>query len=86
MERITFRIPERQLEAIERRVERGEYPSRSEAIRDALRQLTGVSREMEREADRRAPAAQFASRKAADERRQGEDRKRSVLLQSTTTD
>ena len=36
MERVTVRIPDDQLEAIEARVEAGDFPNRSEAIRDAL--------------------------------------------------
>lgn len=39
-ERITFRIPTQQLEALDRLVEDGIYPNRSEAIRDAVRDVT----------------------------------------------
>jgi Arc/MetJ-type ribon-helix-helix transcriptional regulator len=38
-ERVTFRLPESQLEALEALAEQGEYPNRSEAIRCAVRQL-----------------------------------------------
>jgi Arc/MetJ-type ribon-helix-helix transcriptional regulator len=83
MERITFRIPERQLEAIERQVETGEYPSRSEAIRDALRRLTGVTREMEREAERATSPAQLAASRIGAQRSRSEPREsRTVAFQS----
>mgnify|MGYP000500530402 FL=1 len=39
MERVTLRIPEQQIEAVERMVETGKYPNRSEAIRAAVREL-----------------------------------------------
>lgn len=39
MERITFRVPKSQLEAIEALVESGVYPNRSEAIRHGVRDL-----------------------------------------------
>lgn len=39
-ERITFRIPEQQLEELDQLVENGIYPNRSEAIRDAVRTIT----------------------------------------------
>jgi Arc/MetJ-type ribon-helix-helix transcriptional regulator len=41
MDRITLRIPEAQLGALESRVEEGEFPNRSEAIRHALREYLG---------------------------------------------
>ena len=37
MDRVTLRVPKRQLEEIERAVDAGEYPNRSEAIRAAIR-------------------------------------------------
>ena len=39
MERVTLRIPEQQIEAVERLVETGKYPNRSEAIRAAVRDM-----------------------------------------------
>lgn len=39
MERITVRIPEKQLDDVEELVESGEYPNRSEAIREAVRNM-----------------------------------------------
>ncbi len=39
MERVTLRIPEQQIEAVERMVETGKYPNRSEAIRSAVREM-----------------------------------------------
>jgi antitoxin ParD1/3/4 len=39
MERVTLRIPEQQIEAVEGMVETGKYPNRSEAIRAAVREL-----------------------------------------------
>lgn len=38
MERVTLRIPKQQIEAVERMVESGAYPNRSEAIRAAVRE------------------------------------------------
>lgn len=41
MEQVTFRVPESQLEQIDGRVDRGDYASRSEWVREAIReQLT----------------------------------------------
>lgn len=45
MKRVTLRVPEDQLASLERLVENGEYPNRSEAIRTAMREL--VRRESE---------------------------------------
>ncbi|PSP99027.1 ribbon-helix-helix protein, CopG family [Halobacteriales archaeon QS_5_70_17] len=39
MERVTLRIPKQQIEEVERMVETGEYPNRSEAIRAAVRDM-----------------------------------------------
>jgi Arc/MetJ-type ribon-helix-helix transcriptional regulator len=43
MPRITVRVPEERLAAIEERVEAGVYPNRSECVREALRQTVGIS-------------------------------------------
>jgi len=37
MRKVTLRIPRQQIERVDEIVDRGEYPSRSEAIRDAIR-------------------------------------------------
>ena len=50
MDRVTLRIPEQQIEAVEQLVETGQYPNRSEAIRSAVRNL--VDQEFEAEAPR----------------------------------
>ncbi|MFC7129096.1 ribbon-helix-helix domain-containing protein [Haloferax chudinovii] len=39
MERVTLRIPKQQIEEVERMVETGEFPNRSEAIRSAVREM-----------------------------------------------
>jgi Arc/MetJ-type ribon-helix-helix transcriptional regulator len=39
MKRITLRLPEQQIELLEQMVEAGEFPTVSEAVRDAVRQL-----------------------------------------------
>jgi Arc/MetJ-type ribon-helix-helix transcriptional regulator len=39
MERVTLRIPKQQIEDVERMVETGEFPNRSEAIRAAVRDM-----------------------------------------------
>jgi len=39
MERVTLRIPEEQVRAVETLVEEGEFPNRSEAIRAAVRTM-----------------------------------------------
>ncbi|MFW5965528.1 MAG: ribbon-helix-helix domain-containing protein [Halodesulfurarchaeum sp.] len=39
MERVTLRIPEQQIDAVERMVDSGKYPNRSEAIRAAVREM-----------------------------------------------
>lgn len=39
MQRVTLRLPEQQLKMIDRFVELGEFPSASEAIRTAIRDL-----------------------------------------------
>ena len=39
MERVTFRAPSQQIDEVEALVDEGEFPSRSEAIRQAVRDL-----------------------------------------------
>ncbi|WP_254839150.1 ribbon-helix-helix domain-containing protein [Natronomonas marina] len=39
MERVTLRIPKQQIEEVERMVDTGEFPNRSEAIRSAVREM-----------------------------------------------
>ena len=39
MRRITLRLPDRQIELLEELVRRGEFPTVSEAVRDAVREL-----------------------------------------------
>jgi Arc/MetJ-type ribon-helix-helix transcriptional regulator len=39
MERVTLRIPAQQIEEVERMVDTGEFPNRSEAIRSAVREM-----------------------------------------------
>lgn len=39
MERITLRVPEAQLDELERHVEAGHFPNRSEGIRTAIRDM-----------------------------------------------
>ncbi len=39
MKRITLRLPERQIELLEQMVAAGEFPTVSEAVRDAIREL-----------------------------------------------
>ena len=51
MDRVTLRIPEQQIEAVEQLVETGQYPNRSEAIRSAVRDL--VDQEYDAEPNRR---------------------------------
>ncbi len=51
MDRVTLRIPEQQIEAVEQLVETGQYPNRSEAIRSAVREL--VDEEFETQQHRR---------------------------------
>ncbi|PSP87850.1 ribbon-helix-helix protein, CopG family [Halobacteriales archaeon QS_4_69_34] len=53
MERVTLRIPKQQIEEVERMVECGEYPNRSEAIRAAVREM--IAEEGERHEGRDRP-------------------------------
>ena len=39
MERVTLRIPKQQIKEVERMVDTGEFPNRSEAIRSAVREM-----------------------------------------------
>ena len=39
MKRITLRLPDQQIELLEQMVEAGEFPTISEAVSDAVRQL-----------------------------------------------
>ena len=39
MERVTLRIPKQQVEEVERMVDTGQFPNRSEAIRSAVREM-----------------------------------------------
>ncbi|MDD1718676.1 MAG: ribbon-helix-helix domain-containing protein [Methanoregulaceae archaeon] len=39
MKRITLRLPEQQIELLEQMVDAGEFPTISEAVRDAVREL-----------------------------------------------
>ncbi len=39
MERVTLRIPKQQIDEVERMVDTGEFPNRSEAIRSAVREM-----------------------------------------------
>ncbi|MFC7204537.1 ribbon-helix-helix domain-containing protein [Haloferax namakaokahaiae] len=39
MERVTLRIPKQQIDEVERMVETGKFPNRSEAIRSAVREM-----------------------------------------------
>jgi antitoxin ParD1/3/4 len=52
MERVTLRIPKQQIEEVERMVELGEYPNRSEAIRAAVREMVAEESTDERPAKR----------------------------------
>jgi antitoxin ParD1/3/4 len=54
MERVTLRIPEQQIEEVERMVETGQFPNRSEAIRSAVREMLNEhGRTQEAESQRR---------------------------------
>lgn len=55
MERITFRLGEGTLKRIDRQVDRGEYPNRSEALRQYARE--GVKRDEDDEDGRPRPLA-----------------------------
>ncbi|MFC4358014.1 ribbon-helix-helix domain-containing protein [Halobium salinum] len=61
MDRITLRIPEAQLGALESRVDEGEFPNRSEAIRHAVREYLGEESEADRSVSR------FVAARSADD-------------------
>ncbi len=48
MERVTLRIPKQQIEEVERMVDTGEFPNRSEAIRSAVREMLNEQQDAER--------------------------------------
>jgi len=53
MERVTLRIPKQQIEEVERMVETGQYPNRSEAIRSAVREMVNEQADDERQPEHR---------------------------------
>ncbi|PSP98128.1 ribbon-helix-helix protein, CopG family [Halobacteriales archaeon QS_4_70_19] len=53
MERVTLRIPKQQIEEVERMVDTGEFPNRSEAIRSAVREMLNDHEDSDRSSDRR---------------------------------
>jgi Arc/MetJ-type ribon-helix-helix transcriptional regulator len=53
MERVTLRIPKQQIEEVERMVETGEYPNRSEAIRAAVRDMINEESDRDRRNNKR---------------------------------
>jgi len=53
MERVTLRIPKQQVEEVERMVETGEYPNRSEAIRAAVRDMINEESDRDRRNNKR---------------------------------
>lgn len=52
MERVTLRIPKQQIEQVERMVDTGEFPNRSEAIRSAVREMINEQETEPREKNR----------------------------------
>lgn len=48
MKRVTLRIPERQVDELDRHAENGRFPNRSEAIRTAVRDMLDDLNENER--------------------------------------
>jgi antitoxin ParD1/3/4 len=53
MERVTLRIPKQQIEEVERMVDTGEFPNRSEAIRSAVREMINEQPESRDDEQRR---------------------------------
>jgi Arc/MetJ-type ribon-helix-helix transcriptional regulator len=53
MERVTLRIPKQQIEEVERMVDTGKFPNRSEAIRSAVREMINEQADEERQPERR---------------------------------
>ena len=54
MERVTLRIPKQQIEEVERMVETGEFPNRSEAIRSAVRDMLNEQQDSARDTRQRS--------------------------------
>ncbi|MDR9380482.1 MAG: ribbon-helix-helix domain-containing protein [Natronomonas sp.] len=52
MERVTLRIPKQQIEQVERMVDTGQFPNRSEAIRSAVREMINEQETEPREKNR----------------------------------
>ena len=52
MERVTLRIPKQQIAEVERMVDTGEFPNRSEAIRSAVREMVNEQDAESREGQR----------------------------------
>jgi Arc/MetJ-type ribon-helix-helix transcriptional regulator len=53
MERVTLRIPKQQIEEVERMVDTGKFPNRSEAIRSAVREMINEQTDDERQPEKR---------------------------------
>ena len=53
MERVTLRIPKQQIEEVERMVDTGKFPNRSEAIRSAVREMINEQADDERQPEKR---------------------------------
>jgi len=53
MERVTLRIPKQQIEEVERMVDTGQFPNRSEAIRSAVREMINEQADEERQPEKR---------------------------------
>ncbi|MFP4590849.1 MAG: ribbon-helix-helix domain-containing protein [Halobacteriales archaeon] len=60
MERVTLRIPEQQIDGVERLVESGEFPNRSEAIRSAVRELIDQKEHKLEDSRRRSSGPEWA--------------------------
>jgi Arc/MetJ-type ribon-helix-helix transcriptional regulator len=53
MERVTLRIPKQQIDEVERLVDTGKFPNRSEAIRAAVREMINEETDDEQSHKRR---------------------------------
>ncbi|PSQ12933.1 ribbon-helix-helix protein, CopG family [Halobacteriales archaeon QS_5_70_15] len=53
MERVTLRIPKQQIDEVERMVDTGQFPNRSEAIRSAVREMINEQADEERQPEKR---------------------------------
>ena len=53
MERVTLRIPKQQIDEVERLVDTGKFPNRSEAIRAAVREIINEEADDEQPPKRR---------------------------------